>query len=55
MMASFGPGAMPASILTTFIFVPGVSAAIFSAWSCESFPVDADRKVCYAHHTPAPA
>ena len=47
--------AMPASILTTFIFVPGVSAAIFSAWSCESFPVDADRKVCYAHHTPAPA
>lgn len=39
---------MPASILLTFVFVPGVSSQIFRTWSCEEFVVsDQPREVRY--------
>ena len=39
--------AMPPCILTTFVFVPGVSASIFSAWSCEAYDLSETEQVYY--------
>jgi len=39
--------AMPPCILTTFIFVPSVSASIFAAWSCEAYDLSETEQVYY--------
>ena len=39
--------AMPPCILTTFIFVPSVSASIFSSWSCEAYDLSETEQVYY--------